>query len=342
MLGGAVLWFHDSGPWIALIGLVIVLYTMWSWWADVIAEGEAGDHTPIVQIGLRYGMVLFIISEVMFFSAWFWTFFKHALYPMGRRSRAIKVIPGTWPPAGIETLRPLAPAADQHADPALLGLRRDLGAPRAGPRERPRPDVKYGLWLAIVLGVLFTTFQAYEYSARRSSPSPATSTARPSSWRPGFHGFHVIIGTIFLAVCLVRVYAGHFTPTQHVGFEAAAWYWHFVDVVWLFLFAAIYIWGADPLAAITGAAGLSARPSRGAPFSCAGSLVPGEARVRAPGTKGGPRRGGFRCACLLGRVRALLVAAEGVELEGRFGAVGGLELLQDIADVDLRPCSRTC
>ena len=83
MLVGAVLWFHDGGPWLALIGLVVVLYTMWSWWADVIAEGEAGDHTPIVQIGLRYGMVLFIISEVMFFSAWFWTFFKHALYPMG-------------------------------------------------------------------------------------------------------------------------------------------------------------------------------------------------------------------------------------------------------------------
>ena len=83
MLVGLVLWFHDSGPWLALIGLVVVLYTMWSWWADVIAEGQAGDHTPIVQIGLRYGMVLFIISEVMFFSAWFWTFFKHAMYPMG-------------------------------------------------------------------------------------------------------------------------------------------------------------------------------------------------------------------------------------------------------------------
>ena len=83
MLVGAVLWFHDSGPWMVLIGLVVVLYTMWSWWADVIAESEAGDHTAIVQIGLRYGVVLFIISEIMFFSAWFWTFFKHALYPMG-------------------------------------------------------------------------------------------------------------------------------------------------------------------------------------------------------------------------------------------------------------------
>ena len=82
MLYGAVLWFHDSGPWMALIGLVLVLYTMWSWWADVIGEAESGEHTPIIQIGLRYGMVLFIISEIMFFSAWFWTFFKHALYPM--------------------------------------------------------------------------------------------------------------------------------------------------------------------------------------------------------------------------------------------------------------------
>ena len=107
------------------MGLALVLYTMYSWWSDVIAESHAGDHTPVVQIGLRYGVVMFIISEIMFFAAWFWSFFKHALYPMA-------AIDHTWPPPGHRDLRPLASAADQHPDPALLRLRRDLGAPRAG------------------------------------------------------------------------------------------------------------------------------------------------------------------------------------------------------------------
>jgi len=242
MLVGAVLWFHDSGPWLALIGLVVVLYTMWSWWGDVIAEGEAGEHTEIIQIGLRYGMVLFIISEVMFFAAWFWTFFKHALYPMGV-IEGVTVTPGTWPPAGIETF-----------DPWHLPLINTLVLLCSGcaltwshhalVHEDNRQDVKYGLWLAIGLGVLFTVFQAYEYHHAEFAFSGNIYGAS-FFMATGFHGFHVIIGTIFMIVCLFRVYAGHFTQDQHVGFEASAWYWHFVDVVWLFLFAAIYIWGSS-------------------------------------------------------------------------------------------------
>jgi cytochrome c oxidase subunit 3 len=241
MLAGAVLWFHDSPPWIALIGVVLILYTMWSWWADVIHEGEVGDHSAIVQIGLRYGMVLFIISEVMFFAAWFWNFFKHALYP-APTIEGITVTPGIWPPAGIEVL-----------DPWHLPLINTLillcsgcaatWAHHALVHEDDREQVKYGLWLAIVLGALFTMFQAYEYMHAEFAFSGNIYGAS-FFMATGFHGFHVIIGTIFLAVCLARVYAGHFTSTQHVGFEAAAWYWHFVDVVWLFLFAVIYIWGA--------------------------------------------------------------------------------------------------
>ena len=241
MLGGSVLWFHDHGPWIALIGLVIVLYTMWSWWADVIGEAQAGEHTPIIQIGLRYGMVLFIISEIMFFSAWFWTFFKHALYPMGT-IEGVKVIPGTWPPAGIETFDPWHLPLINTLDPALLRLRRHLGAPRAGARGRPRAG-EVGALARHRARAPLPTFQAFEYSEAAFGFSGNIYGAS-FFMATGFHGFHVIIGTIFLAVCLARVYAGHFTPTQHVGFEAAAWYWHFVDVVWLFLFAAIYIWGS--------------------------------------------------------------------------------------------------
>jgi cytochrome c oxidase subunit III len=242
MLGGAVLWFHDHGPWIYLIGTVLVLYTMWSWWADVIAEGEGGEHTPIIQIGLRYGMVLFIISEVMFFSAWFWTFFKHAMYPMPA-IEGVTVTPGVWPPAGIETF-----------DPWHLPLINTLillcsgcaatWAHHALVEENDRQQFKWGLWLAIGLGLLFTVFQAYEYG-HAAFGFAGNIYGASFFMATGFHGAHVIIGTVFLIVCLARAYAGHFTPTQHVGFEAAAWYWHFVDVVWLFLFASIYIWGSS-------------------------------------------------------------------------------------------------
>ena len=89
MLFGAVLWMHGQGPWLGLIGFVGVLYVMFGWWADVIKESQVGDHTPVVRLGLRYGFIMFIMSEVMFFAAWFWSFFKHALYPMGPLSPAV-------------------------------------------------------------------------------------------------------------------------------------------------------------------------------------------------------------------------------------------------------------
>jgi cytochrome c oxidase subunit 3 len=233
-----VLWMHGSGPWLGLMGLVMVLYVMFAWWADVIKESHAGDHTPVVVIGLRYGFLLFIMSEIMFFSAWFWTFFKHALYPMGPMS---PLQDGVWPPEGIETFDPwhlplintlillCSGAAATWAHHALV-------------HENNRKDMFNGLLLAIVLGVLFTFFQAYEYS-HAAFGFAGNIYGASFFMATGFHGFHVLIGTIFLTVCLIRVYYGHFTPEKHVGFEAAAWYWHFVDVVWLFLFAAIYIWG---------------------------------------------------------------------------------------------------
>ncbi|WP_375175284.1 cytochrome c oxidase subunit 3 [Pseudooceanicola sp.] len=238
MLFGAVQWMHDSGPWIFLIGLVAVLYTMFGWWAETVKENNVGDHTPVVEIGLRYGFILFIMSEIMFFSAWFWTFFKHAMYPMGEMS---PIKDGVWPPAGIETFDPwhlplintlillCSGAALTWAHHALV-------------HEDNRQDVKWGLWLAIALGVLFTVFQAYEYGHAAFGFSGNIYGAT-FFMATGFHGAHVIIGTIFMIVCLARVYKGHFTPKSHVGFEMAAWYWHFVDVVWLFLFAAVYVWG---------------------------------------------------------------------------------------------------
>ncbi|SMH54337.1 cytochrome c oxidase subunit 3 [Maritimibacter sp. HL-12] len=239
MLFGAVLWMQGITPWMFGVGLLIVLYVMYAWWADVVDEAQTGDHTPVVRIGLRYGFILFIMSEVMFFLAWFWSFFKHALYPMTEGSPAVD---GVWPPAGIETFDPwhlplintlillLSGAAVTWAHHALV-------------HENNRKDLINGLIIAIILGVLFTFFQAYEYSHAAFGLSGNIYGAN-FFMATGFHGFHVIIGTMFLFVCLLRAIKGHFTPEHHVGFEAAAWYWHFVDVVWLFLFASIYVWGA--------------------------------------------------------------------------------------------------
>ncbi|SMX43931.1 cytochrome c oxidase subunit 3 [Actibacterium lipolyticum] len=235
MLYGAVMLFQDQGPWAFLIGLALVAYVMFAWWSEVVSESRAGDHTPVVRIGLRYGFILFIMSEVMFFAAWFWSFFKHAMYPMSTFSE------GQWPPPSIETF-----------DPWHLPLINTLillcsgcaatWAHHALVHENNRKDMRNGLIIAILLGMVFTYFQAYEYSHAAFGFSGNIYGAN-FFMATGFHGAHVIIGTIFLFICLVRLMKGDFTPEQHVGFEAAAWYWHFVDVVWLFLFAAVYIWG---------------------------------------------------------------------------------------------------
>ncbi|WP_108483591.1 cytochrome c oxidase subunit 3 [Oceaniglobus ichthyenteri] len=239
MLFGAVLMFHDMGPWMFLIGLAGVLYVMYGWWSEVVTEGNQGDHTPVVRIGLRYGIVFFIVSEVMFFAAWFWSFFKHAMYPMGPDSPAVD---GVWPPAGIETFDPWHLPLINTLILLLSGCAATW-AHHALAHENNRKDMATGLILAVALGVLFTIFQVYEYSHAAFGFSGNIYGAN-FFMATGFHGFHVAIGTIFLFVCYMRVRAGHFTQEQHVGFEAAAWYWHFVDVVWLFLFAAIYVWGS--------------------------------------------------------------------------------------------------
>ncbi|MEL7280552.1 MAG: cytochrome c oxidase subunit 3 [Pseudomonadota bacterium] len=250
MLFGAVVWMSGgmsvmfgalelSGPWMFLLGFAMTCVTMYGWWGETINENIAGDHTPVVRIGLRYGFIMFIMSEVMFFAAWFWTFFKHAIYPMSPESPAVD---GVWPPAGIETFDPwhlplintlillCSGAACTWAHHALV-------------HGDPRKDIKTGLILSVALGVIFTFFQAYEYS-HAAFGFAGNIYGASFFMATGFHGAHVIIGTIFLFICYLRVRRGHFTAENHVGFEAAAWYWHFVDVVWLFLFASIYVWGA--------------------------------------------------------------------------------------------------
>ncbi|WP_419829365.1 cytochrome c oxidase subunit 3 [Methylobacterium sp.] len=249
MAFGAVFWMKSlqigtltPGPYIFGAGVFGVLYTMFAWWKDVVHEANSGDHTRVVQLHHRYGMMMFIASEVMFFVAWFWAYFEAALYTADPiQASRVEFTGGVWPPKGIEAF-----------DPWHLPLLNTLILLTSGTTvtwahhallHGDRKGLKYGLWLTIVLGVLFTACQAYEYSHAEFgfAGSIYSSTFYMAT---GFHGFHVIIGTIFLAVCLYRTYAGQFTARQHLGFEFAAWYWHFVDVVWLFLFAAIYVWGS--------------------------------------------------------------------------------------------------
>ena len=246
---GAIFWMKNlkmfglaAGPYMFGAGLIGVLYVMIAWWADVVHEAETGDHTRVVQLSHRYGMILFISSEVMFFVAWFWAFFDASLFSNEAiQYSRVEFTGGHWPPKGVEVL-----------DPWHLPLLNTLLLLTSGTTvtwahhallHNDREGLKKGLMATIVLGLIFSGVQAYEYI---HAPFGFKNSIYGSTFfmLTGFHGFHVIIGTIFLAVCLIRAVKGQFTPKQHLGFEFAAWYWHFVDVVWLFLFAAIYVWGS--------------------------------------------------------------------------------------------------
>ena len=242
MTSGGVLAMHPEwaggiGKYILLLGFAGVLLTMYLWWTKVVLEAKQGHHTPVVQLHLRYGMITFIASEVMFFVGWFWAFFDFALFP----NALTEVTGGIFPSKAIEAVM----------DPFDLPLLNTLILLCSGTTvtwahhsliHGDRDGLKKGLWATIALGILFSAIQAYEYS---HAPFGFGGNTYSSAFymATGFHGFHVIVGTIFLIVCLKRAYNGDFTPKQHFGFEAAAWYWHFVDVVWLFLFIAVYIWG---------------------------------------------------------------------------------------------------
>lgn len=239
MVLGVVMFAHFHSWSLLIIGFLGVLTVMALWWRDVLKEsGTPGLHTAVVRLGLRYGMLLFITSEVMFFVAFFWAYFNYALFPENVANATALM----WPPQGIRTFDPynlpllntmillLSGTTVTWAHHALL--------------EGDRKSLITGLALTVLLGASFTGFQALEYS---HAPFHFGGTIYPSVFflATGFHGFHVIVGTIFLLVCYVRARGGAFTPQRHFGFEAAAWYWHFVDVVWLFLFVCIYWYGAS-------------------------------------------------------------------------------------------------
>jgi cytochrome c oxidase subunit 3 len=241
---GLILFMKGAGvgPLVLAFGGAGVLFTMAGWWREVILEAQGGFHNPIVRNGLTLGMLLFIASEVMFFVAWFWAFFASSLgatdaHVYGRSD----FTGGLWPPKGTEVINPWSLPFRNTI--VLVMSSFAINVSHEDLREGRRNGFEIFLLLAIVLGLLFIWTQGYEYVhapfAFKNSIYGATFFMAT-----GFHGAHVVIGVIFLTVCLVRAYAGQMTPRHHLGFQFAAWYWHFVDVVWIFLFTCIYIWGS--------------------------------------------------------------------------------------------------
>nr|YP_010546416.1 cytochrome c oxidase subunit III [Nerita histrio]QWS05789.1 cytochrome c oxidase subunit III [Nerita chamaeleon]UYI29932.1 cytochrome c oxidase subunit 3 [Nerita histrio] len=227
-------WFHGYSLSTMILGLVLIVLTMLQWWRDVIREGTfQGFHTGKVAKGLRWGMILFIVSEVCFFFAFFWAYFHSSLAPSPE-------LGSCWPPAGITPLNPFEVPLLNTA--VLLASGVTVTWAHHALMEGDRVNGIQGLIATVVLGVYFTVLQAWEYY---EAPFTIADGAYGSTFfvATGFHGLHVLIGSTFLLVCLVRVWMQHFSPSHHFGFEAAAWYWHFVDVVWLFLYLSIYWWG---------------------------------------------------------------------------------------------------
>jgi cytochrome c oxidase subunit 3 len=235
---GGVAWFqgYADGAFALAIGQVIIMYAMYVWFRDIIRESTfEGHHTRQVQLGLMYGMILFIVSEVMFFVSFFWAFFHSSLAPTID-------IGAVWPPVGIEIL-------DAWHIPflntvILLSSGATVTWTHHAILAGSRKQAIVSLIATLILGLTFTGFQVLEYL---EAPFSLNDGVYGSTFfvATGFHGFHIFVGSIFLLVCLFRVIKNHFTKFHHLGFECAALYWHFVDVVWLFLFACIYWWGGN-------------------------------------------------------------------------------------------------
>nr|AMW68102.1 cytochrome c oxidase subunit III [Xanthostigma gobicola] len=234
-VSGMIKWFHFYDTQLFFLGKLILILTSIQWWRDITRESTyQGNHTLIVTTGLRYGMILFIISEIFFFVSFFWAFFHSSLSPAME-------IGALWPPKGIHPFNPLQiPLLNTII---LLSSGMTITWTHHSILENNLSQAMKSLFLTIILGIYFSFLQGYEYLEASFTISDAVygSTFFMAT---GFHGIHVIIGTTFLFVCFLRILMNHFSKNHHFGFEAAAWYWHFVDIVWLFLYISIYWWGS--------------------------------------------------------------------------------------------------
>nr|UPL65460.1 cytochrome c oxidase subunit III [Cymus sp.] len=235
MTTGMTLWFHKNEMYLFYLGMMINLLTMYQWWRDIVREGTfQGKHTIKVVEGLKLGMILFIVSEVLFFMSFFWGFFHSSLSPTIE-------IGMTWPPQGIKVFNPMGiPLLNTMI---LLCSGMSVTWAHHSMMNNSYTQTKYALVTTVIMGIIFTILQSYEYMEASFciSDSVYGSTFFMAT---GFHGLHVMIGTLFLMVCTLRHIKYHFSKNHHFGFEAAAWYWHFVDVVWIFLYISIYWWGS--------------------------------------------------------------------------------------------------
>lgn len=234
LTSGLVKWFQMNSASLLLSGLLIILLVIFQWWRDIANEGASqGLHSPIVELGLRWGIALFIISEVFFFLSFFWAFFHRSLAP------AVE-IGSSWPPMHIHPFN----AFQVPLLNTIILLSSGVSATWAHHAliAGNHSSSLQGLLLTIILGMYFSSLQALEYyeASFRMADRVYGATFYLAT---GFHGLHVLVGTLFLTACALRLNLFQFNPSHHFGFEAAAWYWHFVDVVWLFLFVSLYWWG---------------------------------------------------------------------------------------------------
>lgn len=226
-------WFYNFDFKIIFYRILILVICLFQWWRDIIRESTyQGFHTKKVIKGLKIRILLFIISELFFFVRIFWCYFHIFLSPRIE-------IGGLWPPKNIQIFNPYnIPLLNTvillssgifitWSHYSIININKFKGLIR--------------LLITIILGLIFSLFQYFEYI---EAPFSISDSIYGSIFftATGFHGFHVLIGTIFLGVNLIRIIFNNFSSTHHFGFEAAAWYWHFVDVIWLFLYLLIYYW----------------------------------------------------------------------------------------------------
>nr|AWV83268.1 cytochrome oxidase subunit III [Kosemia yezoensis] len=234
-VSGMIMMFHKYSLMLLYMGMFLLLLTMIQWWRDISREGTyLGMHTMMVVNGLKMGMLLFIVSEVLFFVSFFWGFFHSSLSP-------VMEIGMMWPPSGIYTFNPMQVPLLNTMILLCSGI--TITWAHNSILNSEHANSIYSTMLTVILGLYFTILQGYEYF---EAPFTISDSIYGSSFfvATGFHGIHVIIGTCFIIVCLFRQIKFHFSSNHHFGFEGAAWYWHFVDVVWLFLYLSIYWWGS--------------------------------------------------------------------------------------------------
>nr|AWV84048.1 cytochrome oxidase subunit III [Tettigades lacertosa] len=234
-MSGMVMMFQMYMYGLLIIGILLMIFTMIQWWRDISREGTfQGLHTNIVVKGLKIGMILFIVSEILFFISFFWGFFHSSLSP-------VMEIGMMWPPLGIKPFNPMQIPLLNTMILLCSGI--TITWSHHSLMESKHYECLISMIITVILGIYFTILQVYEYY---ESPFCISDSIYGSCFfmSTGFHGVHVIIGTSFIFMCFIRQLKFHFSSIHHFGFEAAAWYWHFVDVVWLFLYMSIYWWGS--------------------------------------------------------------------------------------------------